>query len=73
MEKEILIEAVEKVYEEKLSKVVGFPVKYKDLRCSFCDKSSNDVEKLVTGNHVYICNECVELCCEILSDKKPEQ
>lgn len=73
MEKEILIEAVEKVYEEKLSKVVGFLAKYKDLRCSFCGKSQNDVEKIIAGNHVYICNECVEICCEILDDKKPEQ
>ena len=73
MEKEILVKAIEKVYEEKLSKVVGFPARYKDLKCSFCGKSIDDVENLITGNCVYICNECVELCYKLLNDKKLEQ
>jgi len=35
-------------------------------RCSFCSKADEDVKKLVAGPGVYICNECVQLCNEIL-------
>ncbi|NOZ83550.1 MAG: ATP-dependent Clp protease ATP-binding subunit ClpX [Epsilonproteobacteria bacterium] len=37
------------------------------LRCSFCGKSQDEVEKLVVGPGVYICNECVKLCVDIIS------
>lgn len=36
------------------------------LSCSFCGKSENEVERLIAGPGVYICNECVDLCSEIL-------
>jgi ATP-dependent Clp protease ATP-binding subunit ClpX len=36
------------------------------LRCSFCAKPSSDVEKVIAGPGVYICNECVGLCNDIL-------
>lgn len=36
--------------------------------CSFCGKSQNQVAKLIDGNGVYICNECVNLCLDILDD-----
>jgi ClpX C4-type zinc finger len=36
------------------------------VRCSFCAKSSSEVEKVVAGPGVYICNECVGLCNDIL-------
>ena len=36
------------------------------LRCSFCGKAKCDVAKLVAGPGVYICNECVGLCSEII-------
>ncbi|MFI6476394.1 ClpX C4-type zinc finger protein [Nonomuraea sp. NPDC050663] len=36
------------------------------LRCSFCQKSKDDILKLIAGPGVYICNECVGLCNEIL-------
>jgi ClpX C4-type zinc finger protein len=39
------------------------------MRCSFCGKSSDAVEKLVAGPGVYICNECVGLCTQILADE----
>ena len=44
---------------------------YKDiltgsLRCSFCGKGKGDVEKLIAGPRVFICNECVNLCIEIV-------
>lgn len=38
----------------------------KMLFCSFCGKSKNEVRKLIAGPSVYICNECVELCMDIL-------
>jgi hypothetical protein len=36
------------------------------LRCGFCGKRQHDVEKLISGPTVFICNECVELCIDIL-------
>jgi len=39
-------------------------------RCSFCGKSQNAVERLVAGPNVYICNECIDLCNEILKDEE---
>ena len=40
--------------------------KYSSIRCSFCTKKANEVEKLITGPSVYICNECVSMCNAIL-------
>jgi ATP-dependent Clp protease ATP-binding subunit ClpX len=39
------------------------------LFCSFCGKSQNDVKKLIAGPNVFICDECVELCADILKDE----
>lgn len=38
------------------------------LRCSFCGKSQNEVKKLIAGPNVYICNECIDICNEIIND-----
>jgi ATP-dependent Clp protease ATP-binding subunit ClpX len=38
------------------------------LRCSFCNKDQNDVRKLIAGPTVYICDECVEVCNDIIAD-----
>ena len=38
------------------------------VKCSFCGKSQNQVKKLVAGPGVYICNECIELCAEIVEE-----
>ena len=38
-----------------------------DEKCSFCGKSEAQVEKMIAGPGVYICNECVGLCVEIMS------
>lgn len=38
------------------------------LRCSFCGKSQNEVERIVTGPNVYICNECIDLGKEIIDN-----
>jgi ATP-dependent Clp protease ATP-binding subunit ClpX len=39
------------------------------LRCSFCGKGQNEVKKLIAGPMVYICNECVSLCNEIIEEE----
>ncbi|TVP74537.1 MAG: ATP-dependent Clp protease ATP-binding subunit ClpX, partial [Gemmatimonadales bacterium] len=41
----------------------------KHLRCSFCGKSRDSVRKFISGPSVYICNECVALCNEILAEE----
>ncbi|HOA82750.1 MAG TPA: ATP-dependent Clp protease ATP-binding subunit ClpX [Thermodesulfovibrio thiophilus] len=40
------------------------------LRCSFCGKSQKEVKKLIAGNEVYICDECVSLCNEIIEEER---
>ena len=42
--------------------------KIKEPKCSFCGKSSEQVRRLVAGPGVFICNECVDLCCDILDE-----
>ena len=39
------------------------------LKCSFCGKGQDEVKKLIAGPTVYICNECIELCNEIIADE----
>jgi len=41
----------------------------KEPRCSFCGRSQSEVKKLIAGSSAYICNECVELCNEILEEE----
>jgi ATP-dependent Clp protease ATP-binding subunit ClpX len=43
------------------------------LKCSFCGKGHAEVKKLIAGPTVYICNECVELCNEIIADSLQEE
>ncbi|MDU2946903.1 MAG: ATP-dependent Clp protease ATP-binding subunit ClpX [Staphylococcus epidermidis] len=40
-----------------------------NLKCSFCGKDQDQVKKLVAGSDVYICNECIELCSEIVEEE----
>jgi ATP-dependent Clp protease ATP-binding subunit ClpX len=39
------------------------------LRCSFCGQSEKEVKKLVVGPQVSICNDCVDICNEIIADE----
>ena len=41
----------------------------KDMSCSFCGKNPNEVFKLIAGNDVFICDECVELCSDIIDEE----
>jgi ATP-dependent Clp protease ATP-binding subunit ClpX len=43
----------------------------KTLYCSFCGKSQHEVKKLIAGPSVFVCDECVELCNEIIRDEVP--
>ena len=43
------------------------------LKCSFCGKSQKQVQQLIAGPGVYICDECVELCNEIIEERMAEQ
>jgi len=44
--------------------------RYNGIKCSFCGKSPEEVGKLITGPSVHICNECVDMCNDILRDEK---
>jgi ATP-dependent Clp protease ATP-binding subunit ClpX len=41
----------------------------KVLYCSFCGKSQHEVKKLIAGPSVFICDECIELCNDIIRDE----
>lgn len=41
-----------------------------NIYCSFCGKNSEDVEQIIRGPAVFICNECVDLCKEIVEEHK---
>ena len=43
------------------------------LKCSFCGKSQNDVRKLIAGPTVYICDECIDLCNDIMAEEWEEE
>ena len=45
----------------------------KHLRCSFCGKSKETVKKFISGPSVYICNECISLCNEILAEEEERE
>ena len=45
----------------------------KHLRCSFCGKSKDSVRKFISGPSVYICNECIALCNEILAEDEEKE
>ena len=40
-----------------------------NLACSFCGKSQREVKKLIAGPTVYICDECIELCNDIIAEE----
>ena len=44
----------------------------KEVKCSFCGKTSDQVERLIAGNNAYICNECIDLCSEIISQERQD-
>jgi ClpX C4-type zinc finger len=52
----------------EMSKTGGSETK-NPLYCSFCGKSQHEVRKLIAGSTVFICDECVELCMDIIGEE----
>jgi ATP-dependent Clp protease ATP-binding subunit ClpX len=48
------------------------PDKDKLMICSFCGKNQHEVKKLIAGPSVFICNECIDLCNNIIQEKSSE-
>ena len=44
---------------------------YKSVRCSFCGKHQEQVERIIAGPGAYICNECVRLCLSLIHISEP--
>ena len=44
----------------------------KDLRCSFCGRTQAEVKRLIAGPGVYICNECIEICADLIGGEEEE-
>jgi len=42
-------------------------------KCSFCNKSQRDVSKLIAGPTVYICDECVDICLDIIAEERESE
>src|ERR1700750_1610858 len=59
---------IERRTEIKMSKV-GTSDSKNTLYCSFCGKSQHEVRKLIAGPSVFICDECIELCNDIIRDE----
>ena len=66
MDANVLYEVVEKAKKyDELLKIQ----RDSTLHCSFCEKRQEDVRKLVASKNVFICDECVQLCYEIIADE----
>jgi hypothetical protein len=55
--------------ETRVAEIEGKPVVY----CSFCKKSQYMVEKIVAGEGVFICNECIDACQSVIAPKTTEE
>jgi hypothetical protein len=60
------IEAAQRADDERALVAAGAP---RPLRCSFCGKSQHDVRRLIAGPGVYICDECVEVCLDVIREE----
>jgi len=45
----------------------------KDVRCSFCGRTQDEVKRLIAGPNAYICNECVGICAELIEEEQENQ
>ena len=45
----------------------------KQLRCSFCNKTQDQVRKLIAGPGAYICDECVDICADIIEEEYEDE
>jgi ATP-dependent protease Clp ATPase subunit len=44
-----------------------------NLKCSFCGKKEDDIDMLIAGPSVYICNECIDICNNIITHEKEQR
>lgn len=71
---ELLARQLGYFYEDNmLGKEIIIHKREKPKQCSFCGKSVNEVDKLISGRNVTICNECVDLCNEIINEEKEDK
>jgi ATP-dependent Clp protease ATP-binding subunit ClpX len=56
-----------------MSDITGNDSKQKTLYCSFCGKSQHEVKKLIAGPSVFVCNECIDLCNDIIREEVQEK
>lgn len=70
LEEDKILSKIEKVKSSKTGEDnhIADSEEEKILHCSFCRRSSEEVAKIVSGHAVSICNECIEICNEILAD-----
>ncbi|RPK31823.1 ClpX C4-type zinc finger protein [Paenibacillus xylanexedens] len=54
---------------KKYDDLLKFSGKNPELCCSFCGKAQSEVSRIVAGPMVFICNECIEICNEILEEE----
>ena len=43
------------------------------IRCSFCGKTQAQVKRIMSGPNAYICNECIEICKDLLDEERAEE
>jgi len=58
--------------EDGMENIVENAENSKDAACSFCERSHSEVQVLVEGKNVFICNECVSVCSNLIEEKMPE-
>ena len=76
MDKKIIIDVdtFHKILQDSCETILyQISVNNTNLRCSFCYKNQVSVKRLIAGPGVYICDECVALCAEIVSIKEKEE
>jgi hypothetical protein len=62
---------LERAYGERWEELIPkISQEAETLRCSFCDKTQKEVTKLIASATAYICNECIDICNEIIEDDK---
>jgi ClpX C4-type zinc finger len=57
------------VWREEMTKPITHPQQKDTLYCTFCGKTQHEVRKLIAGPTVFICDECIELCMDIIREE----
>lgn len=65
----VISNLVQSLTNRGVKRMFKFNEDEENLKCSFCGKDQDQVKKLVAGSGVYICNECIELCSEIVEEE----